>query len=81
MASIDTVPSPEPHSHQILPRQLQKVSGYFVLAGDEIFRLRARLACGLFIAWSVNEYILELPGDTISREVPGLVALDALMLA
>ena len=81
MASIDTVPSPEPHCHQILPRQLQKVSGCFVLAGDEIFRLRARLACGLFIVWGVNDYILDLLGDAIPRDVPGLAALEALMLA
>ena len=54
VAYIDTVPSPEPHSHQILPRQLQKVSGCFVLAGDQVLRLRIRLASGLFSAWSFD---------------------------
>ena len=57
------------------------MSGCLILTGDKIFRLRARLAYGLFVVWGVKDYILELPGDTIPREVPGLVALDALMLA
>ena len=57
------------------------MSGCLILTGDKIFRLGARLACGLFIVWGVNDYTLELLGNAIPRDVPGLAALEALMLA